>query len=69
MNRVNVLSSNIKSVGYNSNHMELDVEFTSGNVYRYYKVPIDIYNGLMTAPSHGVYLNREIKNKFPFSLI
>lgn len=57
MNRRNVQSSDIASIGYDSQKQILEVEFHQGSIYRYYDVPEIVYNGLMSATSHGQYLN------------
>jgi|TARA_B100000749_G_scaffold39746_1_gene27204 hypothetical protein len=61
MDRTPVVSSNIKSIGYDSNSKILEVEFTNMSVYRYYEVPEDVYEELMAAESKGSYLHRKIK--------
>ena len=61
MDRTPVVSSNIESIGYDSNSKILEVEFTNMSVYRYYEVPEDVYEELMAAESKGSYLHREIK--------
>ena len=63
MDREKVRSSNLKSVGYNPSNSILEVEFHSGRIYHYLKVPFEIYDALMNAPSKGRYLNRNIKKK------
>ncbi|HSK71442.1 MAG TPA: KTSC domain-containing protein [Pyrinomonadaceae bacterium] len=60
MNRLPVSSSNIVSIGYDSNSMILEVEFKN-SVYRYYGIPEYIYTELMSAESHGKYLDANIK--------
>ena len=55
MDRTPVVSSNIKSIGYDSNSKILEVEFTNMSVYRYYEVPEDVYEELMAAESKGSY--------------
>jgi hypothetical protein len=70
MNRVPVTSSNIVSIGYDENRMILEVEFKNGWVYQYSKIPLGIYEGLMSAGSHGRYFNAYIKNGgYPFERI
>lgn len=61
MERKNVVSSNIKSIGYDESAMVLEVEFNNGAVYQYYNVPLYIYEGLMAADSHGRYLDQYVK--------
>lgn len=41
--------------------MILEVEFLSGAIYWYYDVPEALYEGLMSAPSHGKFLAEYIK--------
>jgi predicted nuclease of predicted toxin-antitoxin system len=60
--RVLVESSVISSIFYDSKSQTLDIEFkASGETYRYFEVPEDVYQGLVTAASKGVYLNSHIK--------
>lgn len=61
MKRSYVTSSNIASIGYDASSMILEVEFHSGAVYQYYDVPESLFEGLMSADSHGRYLNEFIK--------
>ena len=64
MDRIQVVSSNIHSVGYEADMEILEVEFTSGNVYQYFDVPESEYEGLMNAASKGKYFNRKIKDNY-----
>lgn len=61
MNRTNVSSSNIASIGYDSDRRVLEVEFLNRSVYQYFSVPEYLYNGLMRADSHGSYFDYYIK--------
>ncbi len=63
MNRIFVNSSDINSVGYENGVLE--IAFNSGGIYQYSCVPIDVYNGLMYANSHGKFFHAYIKNKYP----
>jgi len=67
MERTPVTSTNIQSIGYDSNSQTLEVEFNSGTVYQYAGVPQDEYDGLMTAGSKGTYLNARIKGRYPYA--
>ena len=60
-------SSNIEAIGYDAATQDLYVQFLSGSTYIYHGVPQEIYENLMAAPSHGSYLNREIKNVFEYT--
>ena len=64
MDRQSVKSSNISSIGYDAKSQTLEVEFRSGGIYQYFKVPVSIYNGLMKAPSHGSYFQQHIKDNY-----
>jgi len=64
MFRTKVKSSNIASVGYDSMKQELEIEFVTGGIYKYLKVPEDVYINLMTAPSIGSAVHKLIKDKF-----
>lgn len=61
MNRTPVSSSNLKSVGYDESSKTLEVEFLNGTVYQYSGVPASVYQGLMSASSHGSYLDQYVK--------
>lgn len=62
-----VSSSNISSIGYEGT--TLYVRFHSGGLYAYYNVPPSVYNGLMSASSHGKYLAAYIKNCYHYQKI
>jgi len=64
MNRTQVSSSNIKSVGYDEPNQILEIEFKQGAVYQYKPVNVVIFNSLMTASSIGSYFAKEIKHSF-----
>lgn len=60
-----VLSSNIKAIGYDAASKSLDVEFSSGSVYRYSGVSPEVHASLICAPSIGSHFARQIRNQFP----
>lgn len=64
MNRQLVSSSNIRSVGYDSESRILEIEFHSGGIYHYANVPEAIYRGLMQASSKGSYFHRNIRDRY-----
>ncbi len=69
MLRKRIASSNILSIGYDPTSSTLEIEFHSGAIYQYVNVPESIYTALMSAPSHGSYFNRHIKDKYPWKQI
>lgn len=67
MERVAVVSSALRSVGYDDG--TLDVEFVSGAVYRYFNVPEQVHKQLMRADSHGEFFNAHIRDRFRYEQI
>lgn len=65
MERIYVMSSEIKSVGYDGDTGTLEVEFLDGSVHRYHNVPRIAHLALMTARAKGLHFNSYIRNKFP----
>lgn len=66
MRRVPVSSESIASVGYANDSSTLEIEFKSGEVYRYYEVPRNIHEQLMRAESHGRYFVGNIRNDYRY---
>ena len=64
MDRVNVGSSNIRSIGYENNVLE--VEFLNNSIYQYYNVEIYHFDNLITKPHPGTYFSKFIKDKYLF---
>lgn len=69
MERYNVASSNIRSVGYDPQTQTLEVEFINGTIYQYYGVPENIYDQMMREQSKGRFLNTYIRNQYPYSRV
>jgi hypothetical protein len=62
MERARVNSTSIASLGYEVETRILEIEFRdSGEVYRYFDVPLFEYEAFLQAPSKGTYLNRVFK--------
>ena len=57
-------SSHIKSADYDENYRTLDVGFHNGRKYRYSGVDREIYERLMSAPSHGKFFRDNIRDRF-----
>jgi len=66
MHRNHVDSSAIASVGYDETSSVLEVEFSSGVVYDYFKVPERVYRDLLKAPSKGSFVSRRVRDRYPF---
>ena len=69
MLRNSVKSSNLRSVGYDVYRQVLEVEFHSGSVYQYFNVPLGIYDGLMSASSHGRFHYHRIRDNYHYRRI
>ncbi|MCC4766197.1 KTSC domain-containing protein [Methanosarcina sp. DH1] len=65
MERTEVSSSNIESIGYDESKKVLEIEFKKGNIYQYQGVPDNIFQNLLHASSHGKYFNAHIKDRYP----
>lgn len=62
--RKNVNSSALSSVGYDRSNQVLEIEFNSGGIYQYYDVPVKVFESLMNASSHGKYFYKYIENNY-----
>lgn len=63
--RVLVESTAIAAILYDPKSQTLDIEFKgSGETYRYFDVPDDEYQGLLTASSKVAYVNSKINPKY-----
>jgi hypothetical protein len=69
MEREQVFSSTIISMGYDEASETLEVEFKNGGVYQYYNVPKSIYQQFIEAGSKGQFHHLYIKNGYPFSRV
>ena len=65
MRRIPVRSSVIATVGYDSDTAVLEVEFRSGDVYRYFAVPPSVHKALVEDDSPGGYFNKHISDRYP----
>jgi hypothetical protein len=64
MQRAEINSTSIKSLGYEPETGVLEIEFKdSGEVYRYFDVPPGEYEAFLLASSKGSYLNQTFKKR------
>ena len=61
-----VISSNLKKVRYDEENHLLDIMFKENRVYRYFGVPLSVFQGLLIASSKGKYHHRYIKDNYPY---
>ena len=69
MQRQQVSSSDIASIGYDPVTQTLEIEFHSGGIYQYSNVLESIYSGLVSAGSHGKYFHQHIKSIYSYQKI
>lgn len=65
MKLTEVVSSNVKAIGYDEANKELYVEYRGGT-YVYENVPSVVYDGLVSAESKGQYMNKNVKGFFNY---
>jgi KTSC domain len=64
MPREIVDSTVVAAVNYDEPRQQLDIELTTGRIYRYLDVPPEIYRGLMWAASKGRFYNDHIRDVY-----
>jgi hypothetical protein len=67
MDMIQVSSSNIESIGYEDE--TLQVNFLNGTTYQYFDVPSHIFDGLQEADSVGKYLAEHVKGTYRYSKV
>ena len=65
MKRTYVMSTDIKSIGYDEPTRTLEIEFLDSSVRQYENVPRIAHLALLTAPAKGLHYLTEIKNVYP----
>jgi hypothetical protein len=61
MQRVRLDSESLRSVGYDPETQQLEVEFVSDGVYRYEAVPPQVVLELLQSESQGAWFNQVFK--------
>jgi lysyl-tRNA synthetase class 2 len=62
-----VLSSNIRSIGYDEKERRLELEFSNGDVYSYHNVSENEHRHLIKAESIGKHFHVHIRHKHQHS--
>ena len=65
MKRTCVMSTDIKSIGYEESDRILEIEFLDSSVYQYQNVPKIAHLALMTAQAKGLHFHTNIKDVYP----
>ena len=62
---VDVKSDALQAVGYDAHGQRLYIRFRGqSKAYTFYRVPVEVYGGLMNASSKGTYYNQHIKGRY-----
>jgi len=69
MYRTPVTSSNIRSIGYDSQLSVLEVEFNSGDIYQYFDVSENLYKQFLNTSSRGQFLNDYIRYNYRYQKV
>ena len=64
-----VTSSDITSIGYDEPSQTLEIEFHATGIYRYFSVPKEIFDALLTTPSPGKFFLQNVKTKFAWEKV
>ena len=64
--KLDVISSNIDAISYDTDEEKLLVTFKGGSSYEYFNVPQDVFDQLETAESKGSFMAKNIKGKFEY---
>lgn len=58
-------SMSLASATYWTNRNVLEIEFRDRAIYRYFNVPVALYESLRAAQSAGTYFNAHLRGRFP----
>lgn len=59
-------SQAVASAGYDAETRTLEIEFSSGRIYRFSDVPASVYDWLLRVPNKGVYVTRSITGRYAY---
>ncbi len=69
MDRKNIDSEMIRSIGYDEDTSTLEIEFNSGAVWQYFDFPESSWYEFDAAESKGKFFHRVIKNQYSESRV
>jgi hypothetical protein len=64
MNRIPIQRSNLESYGYDRESNTFEIEMYGGQLYEYYRVPVEIYQKFVEAISKDFYFEMNIQNRY-----
>ena len=65
MRMIPVSSSALSAIGYDPQTRRMKITFAQGHTYDFCRVPQQVFDALMRAPSKGTYYNENIKGRYP----
>jgi len=69
MDRKNIDSSMLRSIGYDADSSTLELEFNSGAVWQYFDFPESLWYEFEAAESQGKFYHQQIKNQYSESRV
>ncbi len=64
MQMIPVRSRAISAVGYDPSTLQMYIRFKQGNTYTFCRVPQNVFDGLLSASSKGVYYDNHIRDRY-----
>jgi hypothetical protein len=62
-------STAIRFISYDEESQRLSVIFVTGRLYLYERVPKEVYEEFLSAPSRGSFFNSEIRDRYEYRAI
>jgi hypothetical protein len=62
-------STAIRFISYDEGSQRLSVTFVTGRLYLYERVPREVYDAFLRAPSRGSFFNSEIRDRYEYRAI
>lgn len=59
----------LASVGYETESLTLELEYTTGGVYQYYDVPAHVHEELLQSDSIGAFVQAQIRGVYRYARI
>jgi len=69
MEQLPIKSAHFVDVDYDREQKILTITFKGDVVYQYSEVPENVYRGLITAESKGIYFSEHIRDKYAYEQI
>jgi hypothetical protein len=64
MNRIPIHCSNLESYGYDRGTNTFEIEMYGGQLYEYYRVPVEVYQGFVQSVTKDFYFEKNIEDRY-----